>query len=177
MSTSGRVPRIGTWFWRLATDSVEASRSLWAVFGVESPEAAHVNRERLLALVPTADRERFAKLCRGEPSGEGRTAVVRVLGDDERERDIRIETRAIREGVLGVALDVSEWVEVESDQAHELRNQLMVVLGNLDLVQMSAAPGTKLASYVELALQSAARCAELTERMIDGALNLERRRC
>jgi signal transduction histidine kinase len=163
---------MGTWFRRHETDSLEASESLWSVLGVESGRESTCSWERFLDLFGPADRERLEKLCRGENPREEAEAVFRIASGDGEPRSVRIRTHAFRDadghrqGVLGVALEVTDFIGVDRETAHELRNQLMVVLGNLDLVQMSSIGGTKLARQVERALQSVERCAELTERML-----------
>jgi signal transduction histidine kinase len=165
---------LGTWFLRLTTDSLEGSESLWSVLGVGSRRESICSWGRFLELFDPADRNRLTELCHGDGARESVEAVFRIVGGDEETRVVRIQTRTIcdiegrREGILGIALDVTHRVDVDREVAHELRNQIMVVLGNLDLVQMSAAGETKLARYVALALQSAERCAELTELMIGG---------
>jgi signal transduction histidine kinase len=166
---------LGTWFLRLATDSLEGSKSLWSVLGVGSRQESICSWERFLELFDPADRNRLTELCHGEAAGECVEAVFPIVGGDEETRAVRIQTRTIcdiegrREGIFGIVVDVTERVDIDREMAHELRNQIMVVLGNLDLVQMSATGEAKLARYVALALQSAERCAELTELMIGGS--------
>jgi PAS domain S-box-containing protein len=164
--------RIGTWLWRQASDSIEASDSLWSVLGVVAPRERVCDRDRFVELFDPSDRARLTGLCRGEVASPGEEIVTRLVGEDGVVRAVRLRTRTIRDldgdhrGVVGIALDVTDWTDVDREAAHELRNHLMVVLGNLDLVQLASTRGTKLAAYVELALRSAERCAELTEKML-----------
>lgn len=161
-------------FWRPAGESLQGSESLWSVLGVQSRRESIASWARFLDLFDHADRDRLRELCRGgaSPDGTEAEAEFRIVGEDEKPRVVRIHTRRIcsgdgrYDGVLGIVTAVSERSDVEREIAHELRNQLMVVLGNLDLVQMSTTGGTKAARYIALALESAERCAELTERML-----------
>jgi signal transduction histidine kinase len=171
-TAAGREAQVGSWFLRLATDSVEGSDSLWSVLGVARGAESICSWERFLELFDPADRNRLTELCHGDTASEAGETVFRIVGGDDETRVIRIQARTVfdidgqPEGILGIALHVAEGMDIDRQMAHELRNQIMVVLGNLDLIQMSATGQTKLARYVELALQSAERCVELTERML-----------
>lgn len=86
------------------------------------------------------------------------------------------------EEIFGMWLDVTEHRQLEQQLvqsrkmdaigqltggiAHDFSNMLTAVLSNLDLLRRSLKPGGRAARRAETALQSALRCAELTQRLL-----------
>jgi signal transduction histidine kinase/response regulator RpfG family c-di-GMP phosphodiesterase len=84
--------------------------------------------------------------------------------------------------IFGTWLDVTEHRQLKSQLvqaqkmeaigrltggiAHDFNNMLTAVMGNLDLLRRSLKPDGKAAKRAEIALQSAIRCSDLTQRLL-----------
>ena len=99
------------------------------------------------------------------------------------DRAVEVRDRdGVAQEIFGLWLDVTEHRRLEQQLvhaqkmdavgrltggiAHDFSNMLTAVLGNLDLLRRSLEPDSKAAKRTETALQSALRCADLTQRLL-----------
>ncbi len=103
--------------------------------------------------------------------GSVRDLAGRVLALVGTTRDITEHRDAVeRERLLESNLQQAQKLEslgvLAGGIAHDFNNLLTSILGNADLSLMELEPGSKARHYIETALQSARRAAELTQQML-----------
>jgi PAS domain S-box-containing protein len=116
MRMAQEAARVGTWEWRLADNSMQASTPLWKLFGFEKPKEWDPSFDGWMAGIHPADRERIAKTVR-EATALGREYEIQWrmnLPEGEPERWLLARGRPIANAdgrpdrYFGVVIEITE---------------------------------------------------------------------
>jgi PAS domain S-box-containing protein len=117
------VANVGSWTWRIATDSLECSDQMYRIFGLEPGEGELVPRDVFGASTHPEDRAAVEKACGAVLEGKRPNSIeYRIVLSDARVRTIRAEAGELVLGgdgrpsrLSGVIQDISERVRIEGE--------------------------------------------------------------
>lgn len=174
------MAQIGSWVWEPATDTIEISDAMRAIFAID--EELEPSLDCLLRFLHPEDAARFRGILEGlAEAPQPASTEVRIRRHDGSERHLAMMARPLEESdgerLAGVVLDVTErrrlearlrWSEtlnalsrLASGIAHEFNNLLTVVVGHARVLQ-DKAPSDDLRAILEAANTGA----ELTRRLL-----------
>ena len=183
-----RRARLGSWDRDLETGTVSCSAEMCRLFGLPSDTTA-VTLEMVLEKIHPSDRPDVASLIKSKVRDGGSFEIdFRVVTPEGDSRHIRVQAEVILgddgapRRTAGTAQDVTELRQLEEQVrqahkmeavgnltgglAHEFNNLLMVVRGNLELLQNRVGDDKVLGRYLTFAMAGADRGADLTNRLL-----------
>jgi diguanylate cyclase (GGDEF)-like protein/PAS domain S-box-containing protein len=113
------IAQVGSWRWDAATDTVDWSRQLKRIFGMDAEGPAPAGGSEFFARVVREDRRKVAQMFRELLSGSPKSVVeFRIMADDGEQRSVQAIARADQDHpglYAGTVQDVTTARAIEND--------------------------------------------------------------
>lgn len=186
LNEAERMAGLGSWNWSAETDRVEWSDTMYRIFGIAP--GTPITTELFLDRVHPDDREHVRSSGQCVARGRARPVEFRVLWPNGSVRHVCMEASTERDGrgqlqrLVGTVQDITLRTQLEQQLrhsqkmdaigtfaggiAHDFNNYLMVIQGNVQLMQARAADQSFERARLEEIGAAAGSCAALTRQLL-----------
>lgn len=187
-SRAEQLAQLGGWVWNLENNKIWCSEVALRILG-RSHTKPWMSAQDYLDFIPAQDRKQFVHDLQELISNQLSISETQtILRTDNVERTVHLEARITQRKngkateVTGIIQDITEKLEIETQLrhaqkmevlgqltgglAHDFNNILMIIRGNIELLQIESSFNTSQHKRISSALSAVERGSELTKHLL-----------
>ncbi len=185
---SQKIARVGVWIWNLKEDIIWVSDELQEILGFDGTNLIAPSK-RFFELIHPSDAQHLESEIRQIKSGKPAIfESFRFIRSDQHHRYLRLDARVSEKTdnypteIVGILQDITDYKELESRLqqakkleligqltggiAHDFNNILMVIQGNLELIDLKMDENSVDKKRIKSAISASERASELIKRLL-----------